>query len=178
MTNINYKFFFFANECQSLNYIWDLKFKLKMERSTFNKFIWFKLPIAKIAGIKLKHYDDSKAETSVKLAWLNQNPFKSMFWAVQGMAAELSTGVMCISKIKASNKRISMLVVGLEANFTKKAVGRIVFTCEQGNELDAVLQKAIETGEGQTLKMKSTGVDENGDQVSEFIFNWSFKLKE
>lgn len=149
-----------------------------MKRSTFNKYTWIKLPIAKIAGIKLHYNDESKSQTQVKLGWLNQNPFKSMFWAVQGMAAELSTGVLCISKIQKSGQRISMLVVGLEANFTKKAVGKIIFTCDQGAELDEVLKKAIETGEGQTLQMKSIGIDEKGDQVSEFIFNWSFKLKQ
>lgn len=149
-----------------------------MKRSTFNKFTWIKLPIAKIAGIKLHYNDESKSQTQVKLGWLNQNPFKSMFWAVQGMAAELSTGVLCISKIQKSGQKISMLVVGLEANFTKKAVGKIIFTCDQGAELDEVLKKAIETGEGQTLQMKSIGIDEKGDQVSEFIFNWSFKLKQ
>lgn len=148
-----------------------------MNTSTFSKFLWAKLPIAKIAGLKLTHYSEEKAQISVKLSWLNQNPFKSMFWAVQGMAAELSTGVLSISKIQKSGKKISMLVVGLEANFTKKAVGKIVFTCEQGNELDEILQKAIETGEGQTLKMRSVGIDEQGNQVSEFHFLWSFKVK-
>lgn len=148
-----------------------------MTRATFNKILWFKLPIAKIAGLKLYHFDENKAQILVKYGWLNQNPFKSMFWAVQGMAAELSTGVLSISKIQKSGKKISMLVVGLEANFTKKAVGKIVFTCEQGNELDEILQKAIETGEGQTLKMRSIGLDEKGDQVAEFFFNWSFKVK-
>lgn len=143
----------------------------------FRKILLFKLPIAKIAGLKLHYFDDKKSQISVRYGWLNQNPFKSMFWAVQGMAAELSTGTLCISKIQKSGKKISMLVVGLQANFTKKAVGKIIFTNEQGEEIDAVLKKAIETGEGQTLLMKSIGVDEQGDQVSEFIFNWSFKVK-
>ncbi|MFV0305385.1 MAG: DUF4442 domain-containing protein [Moheibacter sp.] len=148
-----------------------------MNRSTFRKILMFKLPIAKIAGLKLHSFTEDSSQISVKLGWLNQNPFKSMFWAVQGMAAELSTGTLAISKIQKSGKKISMLVVGLEANFTKKAVGKIIFTCEQGVELDDILQKAIETGEGQTLRMKSVGVDENGDQVSEFQFLWSFKVK-
>lgn len=148
-----------------------------MKKSTFHKILWFKLPIAKIAGLKLHSYTDEKSQILVKHGWLNQNPFNSMFWAVQGMAAELSTGTLCISKIQQSGKRISMLVVGLQANFTKKAVGKIIFTCDQGKELDAVLQKAIETGEGQTLVMRSVGIDEAGDQVSEFFFTWSFKVK-
>lgn len=149
-----------------------------MKRATFNKILWFKIPIAKIAGLKLHYFDGQKSQVSVKYGWLNQNPFKSMFWAVQGMAAELSTGILCIDKIQKSNHKISMLVVGLQANFTKKAVGEIIFTCEQGAELDEILQKAIETKEGQTLQMRSLGVDEKGDQVSEFFFTWSFKVKQ
>lgn len=148
-----------------------------MTRTIFNKILLFKLPIAKIAGLKLHHFDKNKAQISVRYGWLNQNPFKSMFWAVQGMAAELSTGTLCINKIQKSGKKISMLVVGLEANFTKKAVGKIIFTCEQGKELDEILQKAIETGEGQILKMRSVGLDEQGYQVAEFFFLWSFKVK-
>lgn len=148
-----------------------------MTRGLFNKILLFKIPIAKIAGLKLQSFDGEKSQISVKLSWLNQNPFKSMFWAVQGMAAELSTGILCMDKIQKSGYKISMLVVGLEAHFTKKAVGKIVFTCEQGKELDEVLQKAITTKEGQTLKMRSIGIDEQGNQVSEFQFLWSFKVK-
>ncbi len=148
-----------------------------MTNSVFNKILLFKLPIAKIAGLKLNHFEENNAQISVKYGWLNQNPFKSMFWAVQGMAAELSTGILCIDKIQKSGHKISMLVVGLEANFTKKAVGKIIFTCDQGEELNVVLQKAIATKEGQTLKMRSVGTNENGDQVAEFFFTWSFKVK-
>ncbi|MFA7688089.1 MAG: DUF4442 domain-containing protein [Moheibacter sp.] len=148
-----------------------------MTRAQFNKILLFKLPIAKIAGLRLHHFDGNEASISVTYGWLNQNPFRSMFWAVQGMAAELSTGILCIDKIQKSGQKVSMLVVGLEANFTKKAIGKIIFTCEQGIELDSVLAKAVETGEGQTLKMRSIGTDEKGDQVSEFFFTWSFKVK-
>lgn len=149
-----------------------------MNSSLFNKILMFKIPIAKIAGLKLHYFDANKSQVSVKLGWFNQNPFKSMFWAVQGMAAELSTGTLCIEKIQKSGHKISMLVVGLEANFTKKAVGKIIFTCDQGLELDEILNKTIETKEGQTLKMHSIGIDEKGDQVAEFFFTWSFKVKQ
>lgn len=149
-----------------------------MNSALFNKMLLFKIPIAKIAGLKLHSFDGNTSQISVKLGWLNQNPFKSMFWAVQGMAAEFSTGILCIDKIQKSHHKFSMLVVGLQANFTKKAVGKIIFTCEQGAELDEILQKAIKTKEGQILKMRSIGIDEKGDQVAEFFFTWSFKVKD
>src|SRR5690606_2560460 len=148
-----------------------------MTRALFSKILLTQIPIAKIAGLKLHSFNEEKAEISVNYGWLNQNPFKSMFWAVQGMAAELSTGILCSSKIQKSGLKISMLVVGVEAKFMKKAVGKIIFTCGQGNELNEILQKAIERGEGQTLKMRSVGMNREGDQVSEFLFTWSFKVK-
>ena len=100
-----------------------------------------------------------------------------MFWAVQGMAAELATGALIIMKIKQLNKKISMLVIKNEAQFTKKAKGRITFRCTQGTDIDKVLQSAIQSGEGQTLTLKAEGRDEAGDVVAIFNFLWSLKRK-
>ncbi len=100
-----------------------------------------------------------------------------MFWAVQGMAAELSTGALIIMKIKQLNRNISMLVIKNEAQFTKKAKGQIIFSCSQGKEIDMLLQKAIETGIGQTITLTAEGRDASGDVVSVFNFLWSVKLK-
>lgn len=100
-----------------------------------------------------------------------------MFWAVQGMAAEFTTGMMVTTAIAQSGKRISMLVLNNKANFSKKATGRIRFSCEDGHLIADALQKTIETGEGQTIWMKSTGVNEQGVVVSTFDFEWTVKLK-
>ena len=101
-----------------------------------------------------------------------------MFWAVQGMAAEFSTGALMINKIQESGKRVSMLVTSNNATFTKKATGKIRFTCNDGKATDDVLAKAIATGEGQTLWMQAVGVNEEGVVVSTFNFQWSVKLKQ
>lgn len=148
-----------------------------MNKFQLHLFLFLKIPISWIAGVRLKEMNDEICVTKVKFGWLNQNPFNSMFWAVQGMAAEFSTGFLCAEKIRKSGKKISMLVVHNQAEFTKKAIGRVTFSCLQGKELDAVLQKAIETGEGQTLTLFSEGKDEKGDVVSKFAFTWSFKVK-
>ncbi|MBU3822839.1 DUF4442 domain-containing protein [Flavobacteriaceae bacterium XHP0103] len=142
-----------------------------------NAFTMFKLPSAFICGVRTKFIDETKCVVSVKYRWINQNPFKSMFWAVQGMAAEFSTGALMMGKIQQSGKRVSMLVTSNTATFTKKAKGRIHFTCNDGDLIDDILNKAIETGEGQTISMKSVGIDEVGDVVSTFVFEWSIKLK-
>lgn len=142
-----------------------------------NTFMFFKLPSAWWSGVRLKYMDNTKAIATVKHRWVNQNPFKSMFWAIQGMAAELATGAMVSSQIAESGQRISMLVQNNTANFTKKATGRITFTCEDGHLIKEALSKTIATGEGQTIWMKSVGVNTDGVVVSTFKFEWTVRLK-
>jgi len=150
---------------------------MAVSTGSVNVFMFFKLPSAWWSGVRLKYMDDTMAVASVRHRWANQNPFKSMFWAVQGMAAELATGAMVTSQIRQTGKRISMLVQNNNANFSKKATGRITFTCEDGHLIKAALYKTIATGEGQTIWMKSVGVNTDGVVVSTFNFEWTVRLK-
>lgn len=93
------------------------------------------------------------------------------------MAAEFSTGVLVINKIRESNRKISMLVASNKAEFFKKATGRITFTCVDGPLIQEAMDKAIATGEGQTFWMRSEGINEEGLVVSTFDFEWTIKEK-
>lgn len=143
----------------------------------FNTYLFFKLPSAWWSGVRLTELTERYAESSVRYRWVNQNPFRSMFWAVQGMAAELTTGALVSAEIRKSGKGISMLVLNNKANFSKKARGRITFRCEQGALLNETLRHVLETGEGHTIWLTSVGRDEAGDIVSEFQFEWTLKAR-
>ena len=93
----------------------------------YNIYTFFKLPSVWWCGIRVKSINKESCLVGVKHRWINQNPFKSMFWAVQGMAAELSTGLLLINEIEISKKKFSMLVLNNKANFSKKATGKILF---------------------------------------------------
>lgn len=150
---------------------------MPLSPSKINLFTFLKLPSAWWCGVRLRAIDGQKTIVTVKHRWFNQNPFNSMFWAVQGMAAELSTGIMVTTQIQESGKKISMLVANNTANFSKKATGRITFTCEDGHLIAGAIEKTIATGEGQTFWMKSIGVNSDGVIVSTFNFEWTIKLK-
>ena len=87
----------------------------------------FKLPAAWLMGVKVSMINNSNCICTLKYRWINQNPFKSIFWAAQGMAAEFATGVLLMREIELSNKNISMLLVDVEGKFTKKAIGKDIF---------------------------------------------------
>jgi Domain of unknown function (DUF4442) len=150
---------------------------MALSASKFNQFLFFKLPSAFWCGVRVVSINTEKCEVKVRHRWINQNPFHSMYFAVQAMAGELSTGAMVIDQIRESKKNISMLVANNKSNFSKKATGKILFTCLDGNKIKQAIEKTIENGEGQTFWMKSVGVNEKGEQVSEMDFEWSIKLK-
>ena len=150
---------------------------MKITPSKLNTFLLFKLPAAFLTGVRTKTITDTTCVVTVKHRWINQNPFKSMFWAVQGMAAELTTGALVMKKIKESGKNISMLVANNSSSFTKKATGRIKFTCDEGLKINEAIDKAIKTGEGQTVWLNANGINEEGIQVSSFNFEWTLKVK-
>ncbi len=142
-----------------------------------NLFLFLKLPAAFWCGVRLKNINQLQCITSVRHRWFNQNPFESMYFAVQAMAAELSTGALVMQSIQQSGQKISMLVANNKGNYTKKATGRITFTCHDGQKVKEAIRKAIATGEGQTVWMKSIGTNEKGEQVSELDFEWTLKIK-
>ncbi|MFN3941546.1 MAG: DUF4442 domain-containing protein [Flavobacterium sp.] len=150
---------------------------MMVSASKLNTFLFFKLPSAYWSGVRVHQINTKECVVKVKHRWFNQNPFQSMYFAVQAMAAELTTGALVMMEIKKSGKSISMLVANNKATFTKKATGVITFTCNQGELIQDTIQKAIQTGEGQTIWLQSVGVNQKGEQVSVMYFEWTIKLK-
>jgi len=142
-----------------------------------NLFLLAKLPSAFFCGVRLKNISDNKCVTSVKYRWINQNPFNSLYFAVQAMASELSTGALLLKKIQESGNKISMLVTHNTGSYSKKAVGRITFTCTDGGLIDDAIQKSIKTKDGQKVVLTSIGIDKVGDEIGKFTYEWSIKVK-
>ncbi len=140
-------------------------------------FMLGKLPMGLLAGLKIIQLDETGASVSVPFKYLNKNPFRSMYFAVLSMAAELSSGILSLSAVYDASVPVSMLVLNMRAQFTKKARTKIVFRCDGGKTIAGAIQKSLETGEGQTVNVVSTGWDNSGEKVAEFTFTWTFKPK-
>jgi hypothetical protein len=72
---------------------------------------------------------------------------------------------------------VSLLLTKAEGNFLKKATGRTFFTCRDGALLQQTVAQAVETGTPQPVTVHSTGVDNAGNSIAEFLLTWSFKAK-
>ena len=142
-----------------------------------NLFLLLKLPAAYFCGVRVKEIDRIKCAVMVRHGWRNQNPFKSIYFAVQEMAAELSTGALVMAEIKESQRSISMLVVSNRSSFSKKATGIITFVCTDRYQIAEAIAETVSSGEGVNITLKSIGTNEKGEKVSEMEFDWSIRLK-
>lgn len=144
---------------------------------SFRLFLLGNLPAAFFAGLRIRALTEHACEVSVPYKWFNKNPFRSMYFAIQAMAAEMSTGALAMAQVYRRQPELRLLVVGIEAVFTKKATDTILFSCSDGEAIGAAANKAIQTGEACTVRCRSVGTTTGGEQVAEFYITWSFKLK-
>jgi acyl-coenzyme A thioesterase PaaI-like protein len=140
-------------------------------------FLLFNLPSAYFSGIKVKSLDEETAVVTVAYKWFTKNPFRSVYFAVLAMAAEISTGVLAMGHLYKRNPSVSMLVVNMSASFHKKATGLITFVCEDGSKVKAAIEQTTATGEGVTAVCDTKGYNAAQELVCEFMFTWSFKAK-
>jgi acyl-coenzyme A thioesterase PaaI-like protein len=135
------------------------------------------LPMGLLAGLRIRTLNEQQTVVSVPFKYLNKNPFRSIYFAVQSMAAEMSTATACLLAVEGHTPTVAFIIVDLKANFTKKATGRVFFTCHENAKAFAAVASCIQTGEATQATFKTVGKMADGTVVSEFEFTWSFKQR-
>ncbi|MEM9895788.1 MAG: DUF4442 domain-containing protein [Bacteroidota bacterium] len=144
---------------------------------TFAFFLMVKLPMGWLAGLRVDTLNNQECITTIPFKRLNKNPFQSIYFAVQSMAAELSTASACLLAIEGKKPTVAFIIVDMKATFHKKATNRVFFTCNENQKAFTAVEECIKTGESSQATFKSIGKMGNGTVVSEFEFTWSFKQR-
>ena len=142
------------------------------------RFFYLKnLPMVLFSGTRVVCLDEEKSIAEVPFKWRNKNPFHSVYFAVQSMAAELSTAAPVFLALKGVNASTALIIVDIKADFAKKAQSKITFTCLDYEKITAAVEKLKYSGDISIVTAKTTGVDVLGDEVATFYFTWSFKRR-
>jgi hypothetical protein len=154
-----------------------LKMIDQVKSRSFKLYLLKNLPIGLFVGMKVIELSPESCTTSVPFKWLTKNPFKSVYFAVQCMAAELSTAATCLLAVTGKNPSVALIIVDLKAKFLKKATSKVYFTCANANDAFTAVTQCIESGEPAETTLKTVGKMSDGTIVSEFEFVWSFKQR-
>lgn len=139
-------------------------------------FKWRRLPSLRFWGVRLQQLDTKSCTIAISYKRSTQNPFRSIYFAALAGAGELSTGALILLHT-AGNVSVSMLVTQCEMNFTKKALGTIVFTCDDGQRIEHAIASLAAPGDTTQLVLRCSGIDEAGDEVCNMAVQWSLKRR-
>ena len=140
-------------------------------------FMLAKLPLALVAGLRVRELDAERCAVTVPYGWRTTNPFRSTYFAALAMAAEMSTGALAMMATELAAAPVALLIVNLEASFEKKAQSLTTFTCEDGRKAFDAVAETVRTGEPATARMETVGRSPDGTVVARFAFTWSFKRR-
>lgn len=154
------------------------KFRSRMRNPWLMRlYMLAKLPLALIAGVRVRELDHDRCVVTIPYGWRTTNPFRSTYFAALSMAAEMSTGALSMVAVESAPAPVAMLIVHLEASFEKKATALTTFTCEDGAKAIAAIAETVRTGEPATAILESVGRAPDGVEVARFAFTWSFKKR-
>tara|TARA_S200000501_G_scaffold9747_1_gene8753 strand:- start:400 stop:888 length:489 start_codon:yes stop_codon:yes gene_type:complete len=136
-----------------------------------------KLPLAFLTGLRILNFDSRESLVRVNYNYLNKNPFKSTYFAVLSMAAELSTGLYALLHTTGLKPSCAFILIGMKANFIKKASGVAIFSCNDGEKIKTAVNKCAKENIPIKVNVKSRGNNEKGELIAEFEFIWSFKQR-
>ena len=129
-------------------------FSLVRHKVKYRLFLLRNLPAAYFSGLTVEKADAERCTVSVPYQWFTRNPFRSTYFACLSMAAEMSTGTLAMANVYQRRPGVSMLVVGTEASFFKKATSKTFFTCPDGLIIREAFERAIATHTPQTITVR------------------------
>jgi hypothetical protein len=143
----------------------------------FRAFLWARLPLAACAGLTLRSLDAQSCTVALPGGWRTRNPFGSAYFAAQAMAAEMSTGAPAFMLVQGAGASVAMILRGIRAVFTKRISGRSSFTFSDVAGMQAVVERAVRSGESEVYTGRSIGRTADGAVAAEFEVTWSFKRR-
>jgi hypothetical protein len=136
-----------------------------------------KMPLGLAAGLRIDTIDASSCTVSLPGGWRTQNPFGSMYWAAQGMAAEMATGIHGYVLTQAAPSPVRMILAGCKGEFTRMCKGRGTFVFSQGEHVRAHIEQTLQSGASVNCDTEVLGYDPSGAEVSRWTFTWAFRAR-
>lgn len=155
----------------------------KTVKETFylRAFGFLKIPMLFMCSPTVISLDERRTEVKIPLNFRTKNHLGSMYFAVLAAGADCAGGLLAMKLITESGKNIALIFKDFHADFHKRPHSDVHFICEQGSEVKALVDEAIQTKERVNLPLhiKAYSMKESKTEpVASFILTLSLKLKE
>ena len=153
----------------SLNDTWSLRL-----------FAWRRIPLIAVLRPTVLEAGPRRCRVVIPLTWLTRNHLGGMYFGALCIGADLAGGLLVMNMIQARRSRVAFLFKDIQADFLKRAEGDAEFSCDDGEKLMALLERAEAGGERQqdTVLVTATVPDKlQGEPVATFRLTISMKRR-
>lgn len=96
---------------------------------------------------------DLRCVVKLPLSRKSQNHLRSMYFGALAAGADCAGGLMAMALIQRSNQRIDLSFKDFFADFHKRAMGDTHFICEDGPQIQALVESTLLSGERENLEV-------------------------
>ncbi len=117
----------------------------------------------------------------IPLSRRSRNHLGSMYFGALCAGADLAGALTAMRRIEASGRRISLIFKDVQAQFFKRAEGDVLFSCEDGEAVAGLVQRAIESGgrEEIPVSVMATVPEKLGSEpAARFVLTLSLKRRD
>ncbi len=139
-----------------------------------------KIPLIAYLRPQVIELSDQRCVIRFPLRRRSQNHLGAMYFGALCVGADCAGGAIAMKRIHASGQPISFVFKDFKADFLKRADGDVLFTCEEGEALNALVEQAAASGvrEETTVRVVATVPERHGDTpVARFFLTVSLKRK-
>ena len=128
---------------------------------------------------KIIFLDDDSIKVKIKLKRRVKNHLGSMYLGALTVGADITSGYFAFHYLKKYNKNISLVFKDIHANFLKRVLGDVVFECNQGEEINRMIARSIESSRRENMSVDVTASvpSISNEIVAKFSLTLSVKVK-
>ncbi|MGK5083177.1 DUF4442 domain-containing protein [Bdellovibrionota bacterium FG-1] len=140
-----------------------------------------KIPMLFFISPSVLEVSDERCVVKIPLTRRSRNHLNSMYFGALAAGADCAGGLIAMRTIQTEGDgKVSLIFKDFHADFLKRAEGDVHFTCIQGQEIRALVRKAIESGERENLAVHvvATVPSKMGQEpVARFVLTLSLKRR-
>jgi acyl-coenzyme A thioesterase PaaI-like protein len=106
-------------------------------------FAFFKIPLIFYVSPFIEEFNNKRIVVRIPLKRRTRNHLKSMYFGVLATGADCAGGLMAMRLIQESGRKVSLVFKDFKAEFLKRAEGDVLFTCEDGAAIRALVARAL-----------------------------------
>ena len=140
---------------------------------------FWKIPLLFYCRPKIIFLDEKTIKVKIKLKRKVKNHLGSMYLGALTIGADITAGYFAFHFLQLHKKKISLIFKDFHADFYKRAMGDVQFTCDMGNDIKEMINKSVKNPERVNLAVavNATVPSISNEIIARFILTLSVKTK-